>query len=125
MKKTAVFHLPRQGAKIHPYLMDCAPCTIHTNIFYRNKDLVVRFIYYRMKQGDTALTRFILGDAEMTRCPSSLPHPASPDAVSRDLLPEQRQGWLLIPMTSVHPAFQTDPPRLQLSPEHSKHTGTG
>jgi hypothetical protein len=50
-----------------------------------------------MKHQDAALTRLTLEDAEMTCCSSSLPHPASPDAVSRDLLPDQLQGWLLIP----------------------------
>jgi hypothetical protein len=44
-----------------------------------------------------ALTRFTLEDAEMTRCSSSLPDPASIDAVFIDLLLEQLQESLLIP----------------------------
>jgi hypothetical protein len=46
---------------------------------YRTKNLVVRFIYCRMKHQDAALTRLILGDAEMTCSSSSLPDSASLD----------------------------------------------
>jgi hypothetical protein len=66
-------------------------CTTHNSYLYRTKIVVVKFIYCRVKQQDAALTRFALGDAEMTCCSSSLPLPASPEAVSRDSLPEQLQ----------------------------------
>jgi hypothetical protein len=78
-----------------------------------------------MKHQDAALTRFILKNAEKTCCSSSLPDSASPDAVSRDLIPEQLQEQLLIPnehsSSNLSGLFQSE---LHSSPEPSKHTET-
>jgi hypothetical protein len=52
-----------------------------------------------------ALTRFMIGDTEMTCSFSSLP----PDAVASDLLSEQLQEQLVIPYELVHPTLQINP----------------
>ena len=68
-------------------------CTLYKpyEYLFKAKNLAVRFIYYRMKHKDAALTRIIFKNAKMTSCSCSLPDPATPHVVSRDLLGEHCQ----------------------------------